>query len=343
MVITRPDDWHVHLREGAVLQDACRDLSRYFGRAIVMPNLSTPVTNVALAEEYYAKIKDAMNLLPRQFSPLMTLYLTDKTSNQDIIEAAQSEIVYGMKLYPSGATTNSQSGVVDTQGLFPIFEAMQREKLNLMIHGEVTDHDIDPFDKEKVFIDRHLEPITKEFPELKIALEHITTKDAVQFILDSGDNVASTITPHHLIYNRSDLFRGGIKPHLYCLPILKRSSHQIALLDAAISGNPKFFLGSDSAPHSIQSKESACGCAGIYSAHASLEFYADVFDQMNSLDKLEGFASEFGASFYGLPKNLDSITLIREDWKIPEKLPIGNEWLVPMMAKETAKWKVANP
>ena len=342
LTIRRPDDWHVHLREGTVLKDACRDLSRYIGRAVVMPNLSKPVTNLKLAKEYYNDIKAAMELFPRQFTPLMTLYLTDKTSSQEIIEAAKSEIVCGIKLYPSGATTNSQSGVVDISALFPIFEIMQREKLNLMIHGEVTDSEIDPFDKEKLFIDRHLEPITKEFPDLKITFEHITTKDAVQFILDAGDNIASTITPHHLIYNRSDLFRGGIRPHLYCLPILKRSTHQTALLEAAISGNPKFFLGSDSAPHDIQSKESACGCAGIYSAHASLEFYTGVFDQMNALDKLEGFASEFGANFYGLPKNSDSVTLISEEWEIAEKLPIGEDWLIPMMSKEIVKWKVIN-
>ena len=342
ITISRPDDWHVHLREGTVLKDACRDLSRYIGRALVMPNLSKPVTNLALAEEYYNDIKAAMELFPRQFTPLMSLYLTDKTSSQEIIEAAKSDIVYGMKLYPSGATTNSQSGVVDISALFPIFEIMQREKLNLMIHGEVTDSEIDPFDKEKLFIDRYLVPMTKEFPDLKITLEHITTKDAVQFILDSGENIASTITPHHLVYNRSDLFRGGIRPHLYCLPILKRSTHQTALLDAAISGNPKFFLGSDSAPHDIQSKESACGCAGIYSAHASLEFYAGIFDQMNALDKLEGFTSEFGPCFYELPKNLDSVTLIREEWEIPEKLPLGEDWLTPMMSKEIVEWKVIN-
>ena len=342
LTIRRPDDWHVHLREGTVLKDACRDLSRYIGRAVVMPNLSKPVTNLKLAKEYYNDIKAAMELFPRQFKPLMTLYLTDKTSNQEIVEAAKSEIVCGIKLYPSGATTNSQSGVVDISSLFPIFEVMQREKLNLMIHGEVTDSEIDPFDKEKIFIDRHLAPITKDFPDLKITLEHISTKDAVQFILDAGDNIASTITPHHLIYNRSDLFRGGIRPHLYCLPILKRSIHQTALLEAAISGNPKFFLGSDSAPHDIHSKESACGCAGIYSAHASLEFYTHVFEQMNALDKLEGFSSEFGARFYGLPKNLDSVTLIREEWEIAEKLPLGGDWLIPMMSKEIVSWKVIN-
>ena len=342
LTIRRPDDWHVHLREGTVLKDACRDLSRYIGRAVVMPNLSKPVTNLKLAKEYYNDIKAAMELFPRQFTPLMTLYLTDKTSNQEIVEAAKSEIVCGIKLYPSGATTNSQSGVVDISSLFPIFDVMQREKLNLMIHGEVTDSEIDPFDREKFFIDRHLAPITKDFPDLKITLEHISTKDAVQFILDAGDNIASTITPHHLIYNRSDLFRGGIRPHLYCLPILKRSIHQTALLDAAISGNPKFFLGRDSVPHGIHSKESACGCAGIYSAHASLEFYTHVFEQMNALDKLEGFSSEFGARFYGLQKNSDSVTLIREEWEIAEKLPLGGDWLIPMMSKEIVSWKVIN-
>jgi len=305
-----------------------------------MPNLSKPVTNLALAEEYYKNIKTTTTLFSRQFSPLMTLYLTDKTSAQEILEAAKSEIVYGTKFYPAGATTNSKSGIVDISALYPIFEIMQREKLNLMIHGEVTDSEIDPFDKEKIFIDLHLEPLVKEFPGLKITLEHITTKDAVQFILDAGNNVASTITPHHLVYNRSDLFQNGIKPHLYCLPILKRSLHQIALLEAAISGNPKFFLGTDSAPHNIKNKESACGCAGVYSAHASLEFYTEVFDKMKALDKLQGFASEFGANFYGLPKNLDSVTLLREEWKIPEKLPLGDDWLTPMMSKETVKWKV---
>ncbi|GAG70943.1 unnamed protein product, partial [marine sediment metagenome] len=280
LTITRPDDWHVHLRDGDTLPDTCADMARYFGRAIVMPNLTPPAATVAQALAYRDRIVSAMESLPRQFEPLMTLYLTDQTDADEIRLAAATEGVYAAKLYPAGATTNSDAGVAQMDGLFPILAAMEEADLPLLVHGEVTDHEIDIFDREKVFIDRHLAPITRRFPALRIVLEHITTSDAVQFVEAAGQNVAATITAHHLLLNRNDMLAGGIRPHYYCLPVLKRNIHQESLRAAAISGNPKFFLGTDSAPHSTASKESSCGCAGVYTAHAALEFYVEVFEQM---------------------------------------------------------------
>ena len=340
LTITRPDDWHVHLRDGDTLPDTCADMARYFGRAIVMPNLTPPAATVAQALAYRDRIANAMDSLPRQFEPLMTLYLTDQTDAEEIRLAATTEGVYAAKLYPAGATTNSDAGVTQLEGLFPILAAMEEADLPLLVHGEVTDHQIDIFDREKVFIDRHLAPISQRFPALRIVLEHITTSDAVQFVETSGQNVAATITAHHLLLNRNDMLAGGIRPHYYCLPVLKRNIHQESLRTAAISGNPKFFLGTDSAPHSTASKESSCGCAGVYTAHAALELYAEVFEQMHALEKLEAFAAHFGADFYRLPRNQDTITLHKEDWTVPPQLQLGNDKLTPLRATEAVAWRV---
>ena len=338
--ITRPDDWHVHLRDGDALVHTCADMARYFQRVIVMPNLSPPVVTVADAAAYRERILAAMNGLPRQFEPLMTLYLTDGTSAGEIQRAADCEFVHAVKLYPAGATTNSDAGVAQLDGLYPTLEAMQRADLPLLIHGEVTDGDIDIFDREQVFIERHLAPIAGRFPELRIVLEHITTRDAVQFVSEAPANVAATITAHHLLFNRNDMLVGGIRPHYFCLPILKRNSHQAALLEAVASGNPKFFLGTDSAPHSTAAKETSCGCAGVYTGHAALEFYAEVFEQLGALDKLEAFASHYGADFYRLPRNTGTITLRRESWEVPVQLPLGNSSLTPLRAGESVAWQV---
>ncbi|MBT5006128.1 MAG: dihydroorotase [Halieaceae bacterium] len=340
LTITRPDDWHVHLRDGAALEQTCADMARYFGRVIVMPNLTPPATSVAQALTYRDRITAAMSNAPRQFEPLMVLYLTDQTDAAEINLAAASDFVHGVKLYPAGATTNSDAGVAELDGLFPVLAAMEEADLPLLVHGEVTDHHIDIFDREKVFIDRHLEPIAKRFPGLRIVFEHITTRDAVQFVREAGNNVAATITAHHLMFNRNDMLVGGIRPHYYCLPILKRNVHQNELMEAASSGNPKFFLGTDSAPHTRQSKESDCGCAGVYTAHAAIEFYAEVFDQLGALDKLQGFASHFGADFYRLPRNSDTVTLRKEEWQVPAQLPLGEDTLTPLAAGETISWKV---
>lgn len=340
LTITRPDDWHVHLRDGAVLEHTCADMARYFGRAIVMPNLTPPAATVADALAYRGRIVEAMAALPRQFEALMTLYLTDRTTADEIRLAAGTEGIHAVKLYPAGATTNSDAGVAELDGLFPTLAAMEEADLPLLVHGEVTEHDIDIFDREKVFIDRHLAPIADKFPALRMVLEHITTADAVQFVSEAGDNVAATITAHHLLFNRNDMLVGGIRPHYYCLPILKRNSHQQALLNAAISGNPKFFLGTDSAPHSTASKESACGCAGVYTAHAALEFYAEVFEQLGALDRLEAFASHFGPDFYHLPRNPDTVTLRREPWQVSPQRALGGDTLTPLRAGETVQWRV---
>jgi dihydroorotase len=340
LTITRPDDWHVHLRDGAALPDTCADMARYFGRAIVMPNLTPPVTNVALAAAYRERILGAMAELPRQFEPLMVLYLTDQTSVQDIADAAASEFVYAVKLYPAGATTNSDAGVAELEALYPTLAAMEEAGLPLLIHGEVTDTDIDIFDRELVFIERHLKPIVEQFPALKVVLEHITTADAVEFVSACPDNVAATITAHHLLYNRNHMLVGGIRPHYYCLPILKRNIHQQALIAAATSGSRKFFLGTDSAPHSTPNKETACGCAGCYTAHAAIELYAEVFDTANALDKLEAFAGFNGPDFYGLPRNADTITLRRESWALPASRSLGEDSLTPLRGGESAHWKV---
>lgn len=340
LTITRPDDWHVHLRDGDALKHTCADMARYFQRVIVMPNLTPPATTVDEANAYRQRIIDAMAGLPRQFEPLMVLYLTDRTDEKEIELAANSDFVHAVKLYPAGATTNSDAGVADLNSLYPTLAAMEKQGLPLLIHGEVTDNDIDIFDREKVFIDRHLAPIAETFPSLKIVLEHITTKDAVDFVSSMPDTIAATITAHHLMFNRNDMLVGGIKPHYYCLPILKRNIHQNALRDAAISGNAKFFLGTDSAPHSTDNKENSCGCAGIYTGHAALEFYAEVFDQMGALERLEGFASHFGPDFYNLPRNTDTVTLKKHSWKVPAQLPLGRETLTPLRAGEDISWRV---
>jgi dihydroorotase len=340
LTLTRPDDWHVHLRDGEALKHTCADMARYFQRAIVMPNLTPPATTVSEAGQYRARILAAMVDLPRQFEPLMVLYLTDQTSAEEIKLAAASDFVHAVKLYPAGATTNSDAGVVDLVSLYPTLAAMEEEGLPLLIHGEVTDADIDIFDREKVFIDRHLAPITDNFPNLRVVLEHITTADAVAFVTESSANVAATITAHHLLFNRNDMLVGGIRPHYYCLPILKRNTHQQTLVGAATSGNPKFFLGTDSAPHSTQSKETDCGCAGVYTGHAAIEFYAEVFDQAGQLDKLEGFASHFGPDFYRLPRNQDTITLRKNPWQVPSQLPLGSGSVTPLRAGESVQWQV---
>ncbi|GAB5451453.1 MAG: dihydroorotase [Halioglobus sp.] len=340
LTITRPDDWHVHLRDGAALPDTCADMARYFGRAIVMPNLTPPVATVADAQAYRARILAAMAESPRQFEPLMTLYLTDTTDAAEIERAAASEEVTAVKLYPAGATTNSSAGVTALEALYPTLEAMQKADLPLLVHGEVTDGDVDIFDREKVFIDRHLAPIAERFPALRIVFEHITTQDAVDFVQGAGANVAATITAHHLLFNRNDMLVGGVRPHYYCLPILKRNRHQQRLREAAISGNPKFFLGTDSAPHSTHSKESSCGCAGIYSAHAALELYAQVFEECGALNKLEDFASHFGADFYQLPRNTDKVTLRKSTWRVPQQLSLGDSHLTPLFAGDEILWQV---
>ncbi|WP_223670332.1 dihydroorotase [Kangiella shandongensis] len=339
LTITRPDDWHIHLRSGAALQHTVKDAAKQFARAIVMPNLVPPVTNVEEADDYrQAILRHASERM--DFEPLMTLYLTDNTSVEDIEAAVESGFVKACKLYPAGATTNSDSGLTDIENAYPVFEKMAEVGMPLLVHGEVTDGDIDIFDREKVFIDTKLRPVVEKFPQLKVVLEHITTKDAVEFVNEQGPNVAATITAHHLLLNRNDMLVGGIRPHLYCLPILKRQEHQAALLVAATSGSPKFFLGTDSAPHAKSKKEAACGCAGVYTAYAAIELYAEAFEMMGKLDKLEAFASFYGPDFYGLPRNEQKITLVKEEWKIPSSICLGNDHLVPFRADETLQWKL---
>lgn len=339
LTITRPDDWHTHLRDDEALAQTCRDMARYMGRAIVMPNLVPPVTTVRLAAEYRQRILRAMQSEPRQFDPLMTLYLTDDTSEADIREAADTSWLAAVKLYPAGATTNSAAGVNSLEALYPVLAIMEEVDLPLLVHGEVTDDHIDIFDREAVFIDTQLAPIVERFPKLRVVLEHITTANAVQFVRDSGPRVAATITTHHLLLNRNDMLVGGIRPHYYCLPILKRREHQEALREAATSGDSSFFLGTDSAPHSTTEKESACGCAGVYSAHAALEIYAQVFDELGAMERLEAFASHFGPDFYRLPRNSDSITLRRVAWDVPDGIPLGEQLMTPLKAGETLQWQ----
>ncbi|HYD33061.1 MAG TPA: dihydroorotase [Methylophilaceae bacterium] len=339
LTITRPDDWHLHLRDGLALQSVLPDTAFRFGRAIVMPNLWPPVTNTELAQAYRSRILKA---LPEgmRFEPLMTLYLTDNTDPGEITKAKDSGIVHGIKLYPAGATTNSDSGVTSLEKCNKVFEAMERVGMPLLVHGEVTDPAIDVFDREKVFIERNMEPLLRRFPGLRVVFEHITTRDAADFVLATEENVAATITAHHLLMNRNAIFAGGIRPHHYCLPVLKREEHRQALIKAAVSGNPKFFLGTDSAPHAKSAKESACGCAGIYTAHAAIELYAEVFEQADALDMLEGFASFHGPDFYGLPRNKDRITLEPEAWVVADELPLGDDGLVPFRAGQTIGWRI---
>jgi len=341
LTIQTPDDLHLHFRDGDILKETVAATARCFQRAIVMPNLIPPVTTAELALAYKKRITDA---IPKEkaFEPLMTIFLTNNTTAEDIRQAKSAGIT-AAKLYPAGATTNSDAAVSAIEQLFPVFEVMADEGLLLLVHGEVTSDDIDVFDREKVFIDRHLANIAENFPGLKIVFEHITTQDAVEFVMSAADNVAATITPQHLLLNRNDLLVGGVHPHNYCLPVLKRNTHQQALHEAVASGNAKFFLGTDSAPHEKHRKESACGCAGCYSAWSAIELYAQVFDELECLDKLEGFASHHGADFYGMPRNAGSITLVREDWQVPEEiiLPNGNP-IVPFFAGKTLQWKLVD-
>lgn len=338
ITITRPDDWHIHLRDGEVLQHTVRDASRYLGRAIIMPNLVPPVMTAEQALSYQERILAARDS-SSNFTPLMVLYLTDNTSAADIKAASEAGIV-ACKLYPAGATTNSDSGVTDIKNVYPALEAMQKHGMIFCLHGEVTDSSIDIFDREQRFIDSILKQLSQDFPELKMVLEHITTKEAVDFVTASGRNMAATITAHHLLYNRNHMLAGGIRPHYYCLPILKRGSHQQALIAAATSGNSKFFLGTDSAPHTQSNKENACGCAGAYTAYAAIELYAEAFEDAEALDQLEGFASHFGADFYGLARNTGTITLSRTDWQVPQQMDFGQQQLVPLRAGETLRWQV---
>lgn len=339
LTIARPDDWHLHLRDDAALKRTVIDSARQFARAIVMPNLRPPVTTTQMAIAYRQRI---LSVLPENadFQPLMTLYLTDNLPAGEIETAVSSGIVNAVKLYPAGATTNSDAGVTDLKHCTATLETMQKLGLPLLVHGEVTDHHIDIFDREKRFIDDKLIPLLSDFPDLKVVFEHITTADAASFVSESGPNLAATITPHHLLYNRNDLLVGGIRPHYFCLPVLKRNTHQQALLKAATSGNPKFFLGTDSAPHARHNKENSCGCAGIYSAHAAIELYAEAFEAMDALDKLEGFASFYGADFYGLPRNQSQITLHKQPWQAPETLDFAGTELVPLRAGEIISWQI---
>ncbi|MBB3169359.1 dihydroorotase [Simiduia aestuariiviva] len=339
LTLTRPDDWHIHLRDGDQLQATVPDAARYFGRAIVMPNLVPPVMNATQALAYRDRIL-SHRPAGSQFEPLMVLYLTDSTSTADI-EAARAAGVVAAKLYPAGATTNSDSGVTSIDKIYPVLEAMEKAGMLLLVHGEVTDNHIDIFDREKVFIDRTLTPLRAKLPGLKIVMEHITTADAAQFVSESSDLTAATITAHHLLYNRNHMLAGGIRPHYYCLPILKRNVHQDALIAAATSGNPRFFLGTDSAPHAREKKEAACGCAGAYTAYAAIELYAEAFEAAGALDKLEGFASHFGPDFYGLARNADTITLIKSPWQAPDSLAMNGSELIPLRAGETLQWRVA--
>jgi len=339
LTLIRPDDWHLHVRDGGVLEHTVPATARVMGRAIIMPNLQPPVMNAEQALAYRDRIL-ANRPAGSQFEPLMVLYLTDNTTPDMIAEAKASGKVVAVKLYPAGATTNSASGVTDLTKLDDICAALAENDIPLLVHGEVTHSDVDIFDREKRFLDEILSPIASKFPNLKIVVEHITTKDAAEFVKSQGDNVGATITVQHLAYNRNHMLVGGIKPHYYCLPILKRNIHQQALQDAVVSGSKKFFLGTDSAPHAKGAKESACGCAGCYSAYGAIELYAEIFEDLGALDKLEGFASFYGADFYGLARNTDTITLVKEDWVVPAEMPFGSDIIVPLRAGETLRWKL---
>jgi dihydroorotase len=342
LTITRPDDWHLHLRDGAALESVVAFSARQFARAIVMPNLKPPVATVAAAHAYRDRILAALaRAAPRaEFTPLMTLYLTDNTSGDEIGRARASGFVHAVKYYPAGATTNSDAGVTRLERAFPALAAMERHGVPLLVHGEVTDPDVDVFDRERVFIDTALAAIVERFPALRIVFEHITTREAAQYVEAAGPNVGATITAHHLLYNRNAIFRGGLRPHFYCLPVLKREVHRAALVRAATGGNPKFFLGTDSAPHPRGEKESACGCAGCFTAHAALELYAETFDRAGALQRLEAFASFNGPAFYGLPRNAARVTLVREPWEAPAELGFGDATLVPLRAGEKLAWRL---
>ena len=339
ITITRPDDWHLHVRDGEVLKDIIPFTAHRFGRAIIMPNLTPPVVNTDIALAYRERILQAVPA-GVNFEPLMTLYLTDNTTADEIHRAHQNDIK-AVKLYPAGATTNSDAGVTDIKNCYAALEALQSNGMPLLVHGEVVDPEVDVFDREKVFLEQVLIPVSRDFPELKIVFEHITTRDAAEFVTDSDDRIGATITPQHLLYNRNAIFKGGIRPHYYCLPVLKRETHREALVAAAISGSKKFFLGTDSAPHARNKKESACGCAGIFSAPLAIELYARIFEENNALDKLEAFASFNGADFYGLPRNQDLLTLEKKDWTVANDYPFGDERIVPLHAGETESWTIA--
>jgi dihydroorotase len=344
LTITRPDDWHLHFRDGDKLSLTVPDTARVFGHALAMPNLVPPVLTVEQALGYHERIlAQATPAQKNWFKPMMALYLTDNTSVAEVEKAAKTVHIIGCKLYPAGATTNSDSGVTSITKLYPLFEAMQRVDLPLLVHGEVTDSHIDIFDREKVFIDTTLAPLAKQFPKLRVVFEHITTADAVAFVEASNKCIAATITAHHLLFNRNQMLAGGIRPHYYCLPILKRSTHQQALIKAATSGNAKFFLGTDSAPHATHKKETACGCAGSYTSPLAIELYATAFEQANALDKLEAFASFHGADFYRLPRNSDTIMLVKQDWQLPAVIAFGNEQITPLCAGETLHWQLRAP
>lgn len=336
LTIIQPDDWHLHLRDGAVLTRTVADTANQFARAIIMPNLTPPVTNTAMATEYKARIDAQATGL----EPLMTLYLTDNTSAEDIRAAHASGIVKAVKLYPAGATTNSAAGVTAMENVFEAIATMEEVGMPLLVHGEITHAEVDIFDREKGFIDSQLIPLLERFPKLNLVFEHITTKEAAEFVQATSYNVGATITPQHLMYNRNNLLVGGVKPHLYCLPVLKRNTHQQALQDAVVSGNSRFFLGTDSAPHAQGAKESACGCAGCYSAPAAIELYAQVFEDLGILNQLEAFASVNGPAFYGLPKNEKTITLMKQDWQVPASLDYAGDTIIPLAAGETLRWKL---
>lgn len=339
ITLTQPDDWHLHLRDGAGMIDVVGHTARVFARAIVMPNLKPPIVSTDDARAYRGRVLDA---LPAQssFEPLMTLYLTDRTRGSEIERAVESRVVFGVKLYPAGATTNSDGGVTDISRVEEPLAVMAELGLPLLVHGEVTNSDVDLFDREAVFLDKVLTPLVEQHPKLKIVVEHVTTEDAVSFVEKAHVGVAATITPHHLLMNRNAIFDGGIRPHNYCLPVLKRERHRLALIAAATSGNPKFFLGTDSAPHPVKSKEAPCGCAGIYSAHAALELYAEVFEAAGALDRLEAFASFNGADFYGLPRNTKKISMIREAWTVPDSVTFGDSSVIPMRAGQKVFWQI---
>ncbi len=339
ITLSRPDDWHLHLRDNDALKSVVAHSAERFARAVIMPNLKPPVTTTDQALAYRDRIQAA---LPSgsTFQPLMTLYLTDNTPPEEILRARESGVIHAIKLYPAGATTNSESGLTDIHKADATLRTMAECGMPLLVHGEVTDGAVDIFDRERVFLETVLAPLLERMPDLKVVAEHITTREMARFVLDAGDNIAATITPQHLLLNRNALLAGGIRPHNYCLPVLKRESHREVLVEMATSGNPKFFLGTDSAPHAVSAKESSCGCAGIYSAYGAIELYAEAFEQAGALDKLEGFASFHGADFYGLPRNTDTITLKREAWQVPESYEFGGEKLIPMRAGEIINWKL---
>jgi dihydroorotase len=340
LTLRRPDDWHLHLRDGAAMRSVVGATARVFARAVVMPNLDPPITTITAAAAYRERIA-AATPPGSLFAPLMTLYLTDRTPAAEIASAKKSGFVIGVKYYPAGATTHSASGVTAVERAYPALEAMQDHGVPLLVHGETTASDVDVFDRERVFVETTLARIIRDFPALKVVLEHVTTREAVDFVAAAPAHVGATITAQHLLYSRNALFAGGLRPHRYCLPVLKREAHRTALVAAATGGNPKFFLGTDSAPHARSAKEAACGCAGCYTAHAALELYAEAFEDAGALDRLEAFASFHGPDFYGLPRNRDTVTLARETWTVPDEYPFGDDTLVPLNAGATMRWRIA--